>query len=254
MVSIVSKNYSYLRSASVGVTFAAAWTPCIGPILGILLTMAASSGSALQGSFLLACYSLGLGIWFLLFAIFTSFFQDIFKRIMPYSEKIMIIFGLIFCMLGLLLITGNFSSLNSFFIKFGILESVLNLESTLSNDVDKLYGPVVAVAAGILSFFSPCVLPLVPVYLINLSGEVINSQSQKNGLISFSPVVHASFFIIGFTSIFVLLGTSAGIMGSFLLDNLKVINQITGAVIFLFGVQMTGLISIPILNRTFKIP
>ena len=249
----MNKKYSYMRSASVGVTFAAAWTPCIGPILGVLLTMAATSGSALQGSFLLGCYSLGLGIWFLFFAIFTSFFKDIFKKIMPYSEKIMVIFGIIFCLLGLLLFTGNFSTLNTFFIKFGILESVLDLESNFSNGVDTIYGPIVAVTAGILSFFSPCVLPLVPVYFINLSGEVLSNQSQKNNSSSFSPILHASFFITGFTLIFVLLGTSAGIMGSFLLDNLQVINQITGIIIFIFGVQMTGLISIPILNRTFKI-
>ncbi|MBI52067.1 MAG: hypothetical protein CL779_02470 [Chloroflexi bacterium] len=249
----MKKNISYLRSASIGVTFAAAWTPCIGPILGILLTMAATSGSALQGSFLLGCYSLGLGIWFLLFAIFTNFFKDLFKKIMPYSEKIMVIFGLIFCLLGIILFTGNFSSLNTFFVKFGILDSVLNLESNLSDSVDEIYGPIVAAMAGVLSFFSPCVLPLVPVYFINLSGEVISSQSQKSEVSSFSPIVHASFFIMGFTLIFVLLGTSAGIMGSFLLDNLQLINQVTGIIIFLFGVQMTGLISIPILNRTFKI-
>ena len=166
---------------------------------------------------------------------------------------LLLIFGIIFCLLGLLLFTGNFSSLNTFFIKFGILDSVLDLESNFSNGVDTIYGPIVAATAGILSFFSPCVLPLVPVYFINLSGEVLSNQSQKNNSSSFSPILHASFFITGFTLIFVLLGTSAGIMGSFLLDNLQVINQITGIIIFIFGVQMTGLISIPILNRTFKI-
>lgn len=245
-----TKNSSYLRSLTLGIAFAAAWTPCIGPILGILLTMAATTGSALQGGILLIFYSVGLGSWFLLFAIFTDFFDKIFKYVMPYSEKLMIFFGIIFCLLGLLLLTGNFTSLNQFFIKFGFFEPMVNIEQNLSNNINSFYGPLVAATAGVFSFFSPCVLPLIPVYFINLTGDMLSNIKAGN---KFSPVSHALFFVGGFTMIFVALGTTAGILGGFFIDNLKVINQISGIVVLVLGIQMTGLIKIPFLDRTFNL-
>jgi|TARA_B110000263_G_scaffold249620_1_gene267782 cytochrome c biogenesis protein CcdA len=244
------KNTSYLRSLIFGLTFAAAWTPCIGPILGILLTLTAKTGSALQGSILLAFYSIGIGIWFLLFAIFMNTFQRFFKKIMPYAEKIMLFFGIIVCILGVLIFTNNFVIINQFFAQVGFLDQAINLELNLSNNVESIYGPLVAFTAGILSFFSPCVLPLVPVFFINICGDIMNNQ-KTNGDISI--ISHSLVFILGFSIVFVALGTTAGFLGSFLVDNIKIINQVSGVVIFIFGLQMAGIIKIPFLNRTYQI-
>jgi cytochrome c-type biogenesis protein len=147
-------------------------------------------------------------------------------------------------------LTGNFTSLNQFFIKFGFFEPFVSVEQNLLNNVDSMYGPLIAATAGVLSFFSPCVLPLIPVYFINLTGDMLANLKLEN---KFSPVSHALFFVGGFTIIFVALGTTAGILGGFFIDNLKIINQISGVVVFVLGMQMTGLIKIPFLDRTFNL-
>ena len=59
----------YPRSFAIGSAFSVAWSPCIGPILGVVLTLAATSGTAAQGALLLTFYALGLGVWFLAFGL-----------------------------------------------------------------------------------------------------------------------------------------------------------------------------------------
>jgi len=102
----------YLRSLLIGGTFALAWTPCISPILGSVLTLAASSETAWQGAYLLAIYSLGLGLPFLIIGAAFSSISPLLKRINRYSRIIYIISGFILVVVGILILTGNLTFLN----------------------------------------------------------------------------------------------------------------------------------------------
>jgi len=99
-----------------GLAFAIGWTPCIGPILAAILSVAANENSALQGATLLAVYSLGLGVPFLLAGIaigpFLSFFSR-FKRNLGTVEKVV---GGLLVVTGFLFLTGNFTRLSYWFL------------------------------------------------------------------------------------------------------------------------------------------
>lgn len=109
---------------------------------------------------------------------------------------------------------------------------------------------LLAFAAGLVSFLSPCVLPLVPVYLANMAGALPVQASTERNFRSYFP--HALLFVAGFTLIFVLLGALVGILGSQIRDDINLISRIAGVFVIIFGLQMTGLFRIPFLNRTFK--
>jgi cytochrome c-type biogenesis protein len=112
-VHIQNKPLGYLGSALVGVAFGAGWTPCIGPILGAILTYAGTQGSWARGVTLLLSYSLGLAVPFLLAALaverFIRWFQR-YRHLMPLVTKAS---GGILVFLGLLLVSGYFSLLAS---------------------------------------------------------------------------------------------------------------------------------------------
>lgn len=103
---ITSKGYR--RSFLVGMIFAAAWTPCVGPILGSILTLAASSASVLPAVLLLVFYSLGFGLPFLLAALAVDFFLAQFKRFGRWLWLASLISGLFLIFVGILLLTDNF--------------------------------------------------------------------------------------------------------------------------------------------------
>ena len=105
------KPVGYFGSAVVGMVFAAGWTPCIGPILGGILGLAGTSGQVSRGMLLLAAYSAGLAVPFLVAAAaldaFRAWFQR-FRRWMPWVHRAS---GLILVIVGLLLATGEFTLL-----------------------------------------------------------------------------------------------------------------------------------------------
>lgn len=98
-----------------------------------------------------------------------------------------------------------------------------------------------AFAAGLLSFFAPCCLPLVPVYLAYLAGE-------RKGDAGFL-VRQAVLFSLGFTAVFVALGASATALGRLLLLNRAVVRQAAGALLVLFGLHLVGLLRLRFLER-----
>ncbi len=110
----------YIGSFLIGMTFAAAWTPCIGPILGTILVYASSKGSAVFGLKLLAVYSLGLAIPFLISSLGFNSFLSYSNKIRKYMRVIMIISGLLLIVFGLLLLTNNVRQLSSLLPDFGI--------------------------------------------------------------------------------------------------------------------------------------
>ncbi len=107
----LSKTSGYLRSLLIGSTFAFAWGPCIGPILGGVLTLAWTQETAWQGAYLLASYSLGLGLPFLIIGAAFSSITPLLKKIYRYSRIIYIISGVILVGVGILILTGNLTLL-----------------------------------------------------------------------------------------------------------------------------------------------
>ncbi|GLQ06047.1 cytochrome c biogenesis CcdA family protein [Sneathiella chinensis] len=110
-----------------------------------------------------------------------------------------------------------------------------------------------AAGGGIVSFLSPCVLPLVPAYLCLVAGTSLDQLEQrldeKKKKVDLQVVTMALVFVLGFSTVFILLGAGASFINRLLLQHLDILSKIAGAVIILFGVHMTGLIRIPILYR-----
>jgi len=113
-IHLKKKPLGYLGTCLVGMAFGAGWTPCVGPILGAILAMAATTQDILKGIILLVLYSAGLGIPFLLSAIILHKFFEYFKTIRKYFKLISIVGGVLLIIVGILLISGYFSAISSF--------------------------------------------------------------------------------------------------------------------------------------------
>jgi cytochrome c-type biogenesis protein len=110
-VHLAHKPLGYFGSGVVGFTFGAAWTPCIGPILGGILTLAATQAGLGQGMGLLAVYALGLAIPFLVTALALDRFLVWFQRFRPYIVWVDRVAGAMLILLGILLVTDSFTLL-----------------------------------------------------------------------------------------------------------------------------------------------
>ncbi len=108
----------------------------------------------------------------------------------------------------------------------------------------------IAFVAGVVSFLSPCVLPLVPGYLSMLSGESIEVlRADAGGALMKRIFANSVAFVMGFSAVFILLGASATRVGQFLVTQRTTFNIVAGVVIIIFGLHLTGLIKIPFLYR-----
>jgi cytochrome c-type biogenesis protein len=105
------KPVGYLGSALVGMAFGAGWTPCIGPVLGGILSLAAASTDVARGMLLLAVYSAGLALPFLIAAVALESFLGWFQRFRRFLPWVMRITGVMLVCVGLLLVTGEFTRL-----------------------------------------------------------------------------------------------------------------------------------------------
>jgi cytochrome c-type biogenesis protein len=114
------KPMGYVGTFLVGMTFAAGWTPCIGPILGTILLYASTQGSALSGIKLLAVYSLGLGLPFFISSLAINSFLSYSRRLMKYMRTIMIASGVLLILFGVMLLTNRVRELTSLMPDFGI--------------------------------------------------------------------------------------------------------------------------------------
>ncbi|HUY12146.1 MAG TPA: cytochrome c biogenesis protein CcdA [Terriglobia bacterium] len=112
----------------------------------------------------------------------------------------------------------------------------------------------IAFLAGVVSFLSPCVLPLIPGYISMLSGVSMEELKGGGDAALVQRIVRNSFaFVIGFSIVFISLGASATFVGNFLLSKRTVFNIIAGVIIIIFGLHLTGLIKIPFLYRDARI-
>jgi cytochrome c-type biogenesis protein len=115
---VSDKPAGYLGTVGIGAAFGAGWTPCIGPVLGAILTLAGTQDTVGAGVGLLSVYSLGLAIPFLLSALALDAFLNAFSRfrtLLPIVEKVS---GVLLILLGLLLVTGSFTILSAYLVRF----------------------------------------------------------------------------------------------------------------------------------------
>jgi cytochrome c-type biogenesis protein len=112
-LQIRSKPAGYVGSFAVGLTFAIGWTPCVGPILGSILTLASSDKTVQQGIALLLAYSAGLGLPFLLSSIALGGFLRFFKKYRPFIPTVERVAGALLVAVGILVVTNYYIVLNS---------------------------------------------------------------------------------------------------------------------------------------------
>ncbi|QTL96830.1 cytochrome c biogenesis protein CcdA [Iocasia frigidifontis] len=108
----------------------------------------------------------------------------------------------------------------------------------------------IAFGAGLVSFFSPCILPLIPSYLTLLLGNYAEQDNRK------TSILPALFFITGFTITFIILGLSVSLLGKLLLKNLSFFRKLSGIIVLILGVHLTGIINLSFLqqNKDLQIP
>ncbi len=164
-IEIKRFSNSYLTSLVFGVAFALGWTPCVGAILGAIYVFAATSPSL--GFLLLLAYSLGLGIPFLIFGAFISKVSDLMKRVHGLLKYFSVVSGVFLIAVGLLVVTGYIGVLAVFLI--GPQGSM-----ALSGQLNFL----IAIFAGVLTFISPCILPLLPAYLSYMAGTAVGEARK----------------------------------------------------------------------------
>jgi len=111
---------------------------------------------------------------------------------------------------------------------------------------------LVALLAGLLSFLSPCVLPIVPPYLAYMGGismgELTSAATARR-----RATISALFFVLGLSTVFLLLGFTASAFGAFFLKNQVLFSRVAGAVVIVFGLHFLGLFRIPILDREARL-
>lgn len=111
-LKISTKGASYIGSLLIGVTFAAAWTPCAGPILGSILVMAGTKANMVQGALLLAVYSLGIAVPFFLTALAINSFLAKFNKFQKVIRVINIVGGVFLIVVGILIATNYLSAIS----------------------------------------------------------------------------------------------------------------------------------------------
>lgn len=165
------KTGTLWSSIAMGIFFAAGWSPCIGATLGAILTLGFSSDTVGQAMILSSGYSLGLGVPFLLLAVAVDQAMPFVNKMRKHLRTFQIISGLLIITIGLLMVTAQMTTIARWALKYG-----LYLDITSSGQVPSM---ITAFIAGMLSFLSPCVFPLVPAYLGYLSGHALVAATNK---------------------------------------------------------------------------
>ena len=114
------------------------------------------------------------------------------------------------------------------------------------------YTFLVAMAAGLISFLSPCVLPLVPADLGQLTAVAVAGRAVGARPSRWAAVRHALFFVAGFGTVFTLLGITAAFAGGAIADYIKPLRTIGGVVLVVMGLSLAGILKIPMLERTWR--
>ena len=169
-VKVKKFKYSYATSFVFGAAFAVGWTPCVTAALGAILALASTQASS--AFVLLLAYTLGLGVPFLLVGLFTTEAQNLINKTGKWLKYFQYAFGIILIIIGILIFTGQLSRISN-------SETAYKIITWLNGKITSLFGIsggsqikslnliniAVAFVAGLASFLSPCVLPLMPGFL-----------------------------------------------------------------------------------------
>jgi cytochrome c-type biogenesis protein len=165
------QRLGYLSSVLMGVFFSAGWIPCVGPVLAAIYFLASDTQTVAQGALLLAVYSAGLGVPFLATGAAFSTMTGCLRKLNRYLGLVSKITGLFLIFVGVLLFMDRLALIANWFVaRFGAGLASLELGADAGASVVTL---PIALAAGLLSFLSPCVLPLIPAYIGYLSGTAV---------------------------------------------------------------------------------
>ncbi len=111
-----------------------------------------------------------------------------------------------------------------------------------------------AFAAGLLTFLSPCILPLIPAYISYITGVSFDELKEgERGAIRKKTLVHSLLFILGFSFVFIAFGASATYLGRLLIDYRTVIMRVGGALVIIFGLYLMGIFRLGFLDREKKL-
>lgn len=119
-------------------------------------------------------------------------------------------------------------------------------------DASLLPAIFIALFAGVISFLSPCVLPIVPPYLAYMGGVTLGDMSSQTEARR-KVVISALFFVLGLSTVFLILGFTASLFGAFFLQNQVLFAQISGVVIIIFGLHFLGIFRIPFLDQEARL-
>ncbi len=176
---LVKKRFGsqYATSFVFGAAFAVGWTPCVSAALGAILALAATNASS--AFILLMAYTLGLGIPFLFVGLFTTQAQAIILRAGKWLKYFQYFFGVVLIILGILVFTqqlnrvANLEFVSEFLTNLGLGTSLGGTIGSLN-----LVNIGIAFFAGLISFLSPCVLPIIPGFLSYLASTSINKDEN----------------------------------------------------------------------------
>jgi cytochrome c-type biogenesis protein len=171
------RRLGYGSSFLMGIFFSAGWIPCIGPVLAAIYLLASDTATVAQGALLLLAYSLGLGIPFLITGALLGQATGWLRRVNRHLGLVSKITGVFLIIIGVLLFNDRLSYISNLVVgRLGTGLASLELGGAgLSSSVTL----PIAFAAGVLSFLSPCVLPLIPAYIGYMSGAAVAGSEVK---------------------------------------------------------------------------
>ena len=173
----VDRRWGYLSSALMGVFFSAGWIPCVGPVLAAIYLLASDTATVAQGALLLLAYSLGLGIPFLITGAAINKIAPVLRRMNRHLGIVSKITGFFLIFVGVMLFTDQLNRIAIVFTsRFGT--GLASVEFGTSGMAAAVTIPI-ALLAGLLSFLSPCVLPLIPAYIGYLSGTTVADRGAS---------------------------------------------------------------------------
>ncbi|PIN79682.1 cytochrome C biogenesis protein [Candidatus Woesearchaeota archaeon CG10_big_fil_rev_8_21_14_0_10_34_8] len=177
-ISIKRKfSSSYLTSFVFGAAFAVGWSPCVSAALGAILALAATNPSS--GFILLLAYTLGLGIPFLLVGLFTTQAQGIINKAGKWIKYLQLVFGVLLILIGILVFVNQLSRVANLQFAVNIIEAVSIQTSGTAIMSLNLVNVGIAFFAGLISFLSPCVLPLIPGFLTYLASVSLEKKDEN---------------------------------------------------------------------------
>jgi cytochrome c-type biogenesis protein len=177
--NVSNKFGSYLITSFVfGAAFALGWTPCVSAALGAILLLATTqAGSAFL---LLFAYTLGIGIPFILVGLFVNQVRDLIARAGVWLKYIQYAFGVLLIIIGVLVFTGELSQIANIQFLSDFLTS-MNIGTNAGGGISSLtiINMAIAFVAGLGSFLSPCILPIIPGFLSYLASTSIKNKKDE---------------------------------------------------------------------------